>query len=304
MHGKPSADRLAEFREVVIRGSIAAAGRALGVRRATLSRRMSELERDLGVRLMQRTTRRLTLTPAGEELFTRACRVVEDTAAAWAAVQRHDGRPRGPLRVAMPDTEMAGDPFFAQFALDYPEVALDVAGVGQGVDLRAAGFDVALVFGPVADDTLIRRRLGRSPQVVLGAPNYLAAHGTPRTLDDLASHRAVLWRDDFGRPMRQWPLLDGGRIEMAPALITDSFRLLVDATRQGVGLGLLPLVGLHNEIDDGALVPVLRDEVGRLEDFSIVFVERDFMLPQVRVFIDRASAYWSDWLTRWDSSIL
>ena len=165
---RPSAERLREFVAVLEEGGISAASRRLGIPRATLSRRLSTLESELGVRLLHRQTRRLVPTEAGDQLFARARSIVADTEEAWAAIRRLDDTPRGSLRVSTTFRSNARA-LFAAFARDCPEVRLEVTSSERHVDLVADGIDVAIRGGEISDPNLIVRKLvnGRSGAVAL-----------------------------------------------------------------------------------------------------------------------------------------
>ncbi len=277
----PSNDRLTEFAAVANARSISAAARALGIERATLSRRMSSLESELGVRLLHRTTSLLTLTPAGEELNRRAGRIIEDAQEAWSAVRRMDDVPRGVLRVSMVG-DMLDDMLIA-YVMDFPEVRLELVDTSRPVGLIAERVDVAVRFGPVNDANLVARRVQAGvDRIVVGSPDYLKRHGTPSRPDDLANHECL------GPKKTTWPLRAGGRVAVDGRLGATESRLIRSAARAGVGLAFLPVPLIHEDLVSGALVAVLRDDVGDTARVSIVFSDRAYIEPKVRVFIDRA----------------
>ena len=286
-----SADRLFEFMSVVDEGSISAAARAIGLPRATLSRRMSGLEAELGVRLLHRGTRRLVLTPAGEELYGRARRVVADTEAAWAAVRQLDDVPRGPLRVSVPDLRAATSELFIDFARDYPEVRLEVSASSRHVDLLAEGIDVAVRFGPIDDPSLIARRIWTSRTLAVAAPSYLKARGEPRVADDLAAHDCIVGFGGAATPLHKWPTRDGGTVAVHMRFASAGLGLRIDAALQGLGIALLPEDPIRHHLAEGRLRAVLTDIIGAESPANLVFVDREFVPAQVRVFIERAAAY-------------
>jgi DNA-binding transcriptional LysR family regulator len=283
-----SADRLREFLHVVDEGSISSAARTLDVPRATLSRRLSELESELGVRLVHRGTRRLTLTPAGEELHRRARRVVTETEAAWAAVRQFDEHPRGPLRVSVPDTDAAEAGLFLDFARDYPEVQVEVSIDSRHVDLVGEGIDVALRFGPVTNESLIVRRLFVTRSLLVATPDYLQRMGAPTSVEDLAAHHCVTGFSGSSSAERRWPLVEGGHIAVSGRFSSTSLALRMAAARRGLGIALLPHGAIRPELDAGSFVPVLDGVVGMQTPASLVFVDREFLPPRLRLFIDRA----------------
>jgi DNA-binding transcriptional LysR family regulator len=286
-----SADRLFEFMSVVDEGSISAAARAIELPRATLSRRLSALEADLGVRLLHRGTRRLVLTPAGEELYGRARRVVADTEAAWAAVRQLDDVPRGPLRISVPDLRAATSELFVAFARDYPEVRLEVSASSRHVDLLAEGIDVAVRFGPIDDPSLIARRIGTTRTLAVAAPSYLEARGEPRRAEDLADHDCIVGFGGASTPTHKWPTRDGGTVPINIRFASGGLGLRIDAALQGLGIALLPEDPIAQHLAEGRLRPVLVDIIGAESPANLVFVDREFVPAQVRAFIERAAAY-------------
>lgn len=285
------ADRLQDFVAIVDAGSVSSAARALGVPRATLSRRLSGLERALGVRLVHRSTRRLVLTTAGEELYRRARRVVADTDAAWAAVRQLDDTPRGPLRVSVPADHARVRELFLRFCEDYPEVRLEVSTSSRHVDLVGEGIDVAVRFGAIADPSLVARRLWSTRSIAVASPKYLKAHGTPRRAEELEAHDCIVGFAGETVPARAWPLRGGGTIPVRVRLACSDLGLRVDAARRGLGIALLPERAIEAELAKKKLRIVLEDVVGTETPASLVFVDREFTPPQVRAFIDRATAF-------------
>ncbi|MEO0603889.1 MAG: LysR family transcriptional regulator [Myxococcota bacterium] len=277
----PSHDRLAEFAAVAMARSISEAARSLGIERATLSRRMSGLEAELGVRLLHRSTSRLALTPAGEELSRRASRIVADAEEAWSAVRRMDDVPRGVLRVSTVGDVL--DDLLIAYVLDFPEVRIELVETPRQVGLVAENIDVAVRFGPVTEGDLIVRRVdARVDRIVVASPDYLKRHGEPETPADLVDLECV------GGKSATWPLRTGGRVSVTGRLGANGSRLMRKAACAGVGLAFLPIPIIHDELSSGALVPVLRHAIGDTVDVSIVFADREYMDPKVRVFIDRA----------------
>lgn len=283
----PSIDRMQEFLEVVNCGSISAAARKLHVPRATLSRRLSGLEADLGVRLLHRRTTSLTLTDAGKELSLRAARIVADADAAWSSVQRLDETPRGLLRVSL--TGAYFNQLFIDFLRDFPEVNLEVLATTRHVDLIAEGVDVAMRIGPIKDHDLIAKRIGSDRLLAVAAPDYLTRWGTPETPEDLSSHNCIVGFAGDWAPSRTWPLHDGGTIEISGRLAANELDLIKASALEGNGIALLPTAVVSEELARGFLEPVLPDLVGAQIPISLVYADREFIDPKVRIFVDRAS---------------
>ena len=275
-----------EFLAVVREESISGAARALNLPRATLSRRISALEADLGVRLIHRRTNRLTLTEAGEELRLRAQRIVEDVSDAWNAVRRLDGTPRGLLRVSV--TGPYFTQLFTDFLCDYPEVRLEVQSTTRHVDLLSEGVDVAIRIGPVKDQNLIARRLHTDRLIAVASPGYLEWRGTPDAPENLADHNCIVGFAGEWTPSKSWPLLKGGSVPVGGRLSANEIELVMKTVLSGIGIALLPSAVAADHLRKGELVPVLTDRVGAEIPVSLVYADREFVDPKVRIFVDRA----------------
>ncbi len=275
-----------EFLSVVDAGSISGAAKDLGLPRATLSRRMSKLEADLGVRLILRRTTRLALTHAGEELRQRAQRIVADATAAWDAVRRLDDTPRGLLRVSVTGPHFLN--LFTDFLRDFPEVRLEVQSTTRHVDLLTDGVDVAMRSGPVKDQNLIARRVHSDRLIVVASPDYLARHGTPKRAQDLAGHACVVGFAGTWTPSTKWPLWSGAHVPIVGRLSANEIDLIKEAAMKGLGLALIASAIVAKDIEAGKLKPVLRDQIGAEIPISLVYADREFVDPKIREFVDRA----------------
>lgn len=293
---RPSADRLLEFKTIVDCESITQVAKQLQQTRPTLSRHLRELEEQLGVRLLQRTTRQLHLTAAGKELYQSASRIASDIDTAWNSVRYFNSEPCGPLRVGVPEDELAADPFFLQFATEFPKVNLEVNVVGHNVNIRASGIDVALQFGTIQDPDLIVKRLFTSRRIAMATRTFLDTVGRPSTPKQLTHYRCIVYRDAEGLLETQWPLTSGSYIEVQPWLVTNSFRLMLQAVHAGLGIGLIP----ENEREKNPdLIEIFPDQIQQLESLHIIYVERELQLPHIRLFIERASKHWKQWIENW-----
>jgi len=291
----PSLDRLREFVAIVDAGSVSEAARTLQIQRTGLSRRLTALETELGVRLMHRQTRRLVLTPAGEDLYGRASRVVSEAQAALEAVRLLDDVPRGSLRVSVPDDRMAHAGLFVNFAEEFPSVRLQVSLTTRHVDLVAEGIDVAIRFGRISNASLVARRLWSTHSLAVASPEYLRRRGIPRRAEALVEHDCIVGFGGGENPVRTWPLLSGGSTPVSARFATSGLDLTISAAERGLGLALLPQSAVYERLRKGSLVPVLEDVVGSETPLNLVFVDREFMPPPMRLFIDRAIAYFETW---------
>ena len=282
-----TADGFEEFVAIVDGGSVSAAAEALGLPRATLSRRLARLEERLGVRLLHRTTRRMTLTPGGEILHRKASRLVEAAREVEAEVRRLDGIPRGLLRVSTPtgtNTRFAG--WIVEFLQHYPEVSVELIPSNVHVDLVADGFDLALRRGTIDDGSLIARTINIDATVAVASPAYLAVAGTPASPEALAEHSCIVgYRAGKLRELR-WPLLDGGSVPVTGRLMTSDMQLRLEAVKRDLGIAMISEYLANAEIQQGTLIHVLPDLVGRRDRVSLVYADREFLDPKIRAFVD------------------
>ncbi|MDP8607869.1 LysR family transcriptional regulator [Serratia marcescens] len=283
-------EQITAFLAAIEHGGFNAAGQALGRDGSILSRRVTALERRLGVRLMERTTRRLALTEAGEAFHQRmrgalqALQEIEqDTAAAATGV-------RGTLRIALPATfgRMWVAPILPAFLATYPDLLVEAAFEDRYVDLVAESFDVAVRIGTLADSRLVARRLAPSRRLLCASPAYLQAHGTPVRPADLAQHACLGFSRLASHPL--WHLRDGDKataIRIAGPLVTDDAQSLVQAAVSGAGIAMVSDWLAGPELCSGRLVPVLPDHpVENNETVYLVHPSARLVPAKTRAFTD------------------
>ena len=280
------------FAEVVDRGGFAAAGRALGVPKSRLSRRVAELEARLGVRLLQRTTRKLSLTSVGEQYHRHCVAMREDAQAADEAVARAQSEPQGTIRVACPVTlaQTTLGPILPEFLARYPKVRLDVRVSNRVVDLVEEGFDVAFRVRPTLENSgsLVVKRFGMSRTQLRASPAQLARQGHPATVTELAQLDTLSMSAVDGVAI--WQLIGPNgevqQFESQPRYVADDLLTLKFAAMRGVGVGALPGYMCSDEMRDGLLVPVLPEWSMPAGIFHAVFPSRRGLIPAVRTFLD------------------
>jgi DNA-binding transcriptional LysR family regulator len=278
---------IAAFARAVEARSLSRAAAELGVPRATLSRRLARLERRLGVRLLRRTTRSLTLTDAGESFYRHSRSVLDAVRTAEESVRRVDDAVRGTLRVSVPPLLPASfRELVCAFMERYPEVKLSVHAGSRHVDLRRDGYDVALRATSALEPGLIARRLGREPVLCVAAPAYLAAHGTPRTRRELGKHRCLMGFSRGELPESDWRFATGGTQHLEAVFHSNEIELLRTAAVRGLGIAYLPLQAVFADLERGALVPVLPKILRGEAVIALVHLEREFVPPVLRAFID------------------
>ncbi len=279
---------LNELVAVAEHGSVSAAARALGVPRATLSRRIAALEQELGATLFHRSTRRLVPTRAGATLLEVAARLVADARAAKARVQRDDEQPRGLLRVTAavgPESARFAE-MFASFLERHPQVEIEILATPRTVDLREEGYDVALRAGEVRDQSLVGRVLDHIRLLAVAAPSLLARHPID-SLEALAQAPCVL---GLG-PRASWPLRDGGAVGISGRITCNDLHQHAALARSGRAVALLPMPWVLEELAGGRLVPVLPELVGTEAKLWVVWPAVEHLDPKVRAFVDHVVAW-------------
>ncbi len=283
-------NELAIFGAVATRRSFTGGARALRVPKATVSRKIRALEARFDVRLLQRTTRKVTLTEAGEALLARWRLIEEQLADADAAVGRLRGTPRGLLRVAASPTLLTEwiAPLAAQFLARHPEVRIELVSSGEPMRLVGRGADLAVTHAPQADSSQVTRLLAALPTGLYASRAYLARRGTPATPEALADQASLYLSVDPLAP-REWRLRRGRRevaVPVTPRLQANDLRPLVVALQSGAGLLSAPRVAVAAALASGEVVPVLPEWSPPPLDLRVVFPSRSGLPPRVRLFID------------------
>ena len=280
------------FAEVAERGGFAAAGRALGLPKSRLSRRVAELEARLGVRLLQRTTRKLSLTEVGE-IYLRHCSAMRDEAlAAGEAVEHMQLEPRGTLRITCPVTlaQSALGYMIPRYLAQYPQVRIDMRITNRVVNLVEEGIDIALRVRPTLDDSgsLIVKQLGSTAGHLLASPEQLRRQGTPVRPEDLANLDTVAMSQADG--LSAWVLVgphgEEFVFEHSPRYVADDLQTLKLAVLAGTGISFLPESVSTAEMQARLLVPVLPGWATKPGMVHAVFPSRRGQVPAVRSFLD------------------
>jgi DNA-binding transcriptional LysR family regulator len=291
------------FARVVESGSLSAAGRELQLSPTVVSKRLTRLEEQLGARLIQRTTRQLTLTEVGEGYHERVLNVLTALEEADSFISG-SGAPRGLLRVSAPTGfgRLHIAPRLNPFLRAFPEVKLELDLSDDYVDLIAGGFDVVVRIGSLGDSSMVARKLAPNRRLLVATPDYLAEHGQPETLADLDRHQLLT---TMSQP--EWHL-DGpdGAVVYRPSslLLTNSSEVVREGIVSGLGIGLRSTWDISEELEAGKLNRVLPDFTGssRVAIWAI-YPSRRLVPPKVRAFIDHLAEiygpepYWDRVLT-------
>ncbi|MBK1696262.1 LysR family transcriptional regulator [Rhodovibrio salinarum] len=281
---------MAVFARVVEEGSFSHAARGLGLSKSAVSKQVGRLEDRLGVRLLNRTTRQLSLTEAGTAFYEHCRQLVADAEAAESAVTHLAAAPRGTLRVNAPMSfgQLHVAPALPEFLAAYPELSVEMQLSDRTVDLIEEGFDLAIRIGQLRDSSLIARRLAPLRQVLCAAPSYLAAQGRPEHPHDLKDHECLIYSYlSWGREWR-FQGVDGElRVPIRGRLEINNGDALLAAARQGFGIVMLPSFLGADDLKAGRLEPLLQDWCEPAAGgIHAVFPASRNLSPKVRVFVD------------------
>jgi DNA-binding transcriptional LysR family regulator len=282
-------NRIAVFVRVVEDRGFTAAARVLGLPKSSVSRSVALLEAALGVRLLHRSTRSMTLTEAGTAFYERASRGLAGVEEAAAVVTDLQAVVRGTIRVTAPvDMGVSMlEPAIARFVRRHPEVRFDVLLTGRVVDLVEEGVDLALRAGPLRDGALIARKISSVESVLHASPRYLARAGVPTTTGDLLAHSCVLFRPGGGSA--GWKLKGPSGeevIDVRGPITVDELSFARRAVLAGVGIGLLPTFMCVRELESGRLVRVLPSHVAPGPPLHLVYPSARYLPHRVGVFRD------------------
>jgi DNA-binding transcriptional LysR family regulator len=287
--GADRARALEVFAAVAAQGSFSAAGRVLGLTPSAVSRTVDRIEARLGVRLLLRTTRALTLTAEGQAYLGAARRILTDLDDAEQAIA-DQGAPRGRLRVsaALSHGRLCIVPLLGEFVRLYPHILVDISLSDSIVDVAAGQADVAIRFGPLADSGLTARKLGENGRVIVASPAYLARHGTPQVPADLHNHNCLNF--NFRRAEPVWPFCDGQSdyaMTVTGSVEANNGETLGQLAAAGVGITRVGAFSVVDELADGRLVPILEEyNPGDIEVIHAVFVGGTNTPARVRAFVD------------------
>ena len=277
------------FTAVVDAGSFVGAADRLGLSRGMATRYVAGLEEHLGVRLLHRTTRKLSLTEAGVDYNERAIQVLAMISEAESSVAQEASTPRGTLRVSSSNAFGARHLglAIAEYLQRYPGVQVDVTLNDRMVDMVEEGFDVAIRVASKIDPGLVSRKLARSRLVVCASPGYLQKHGAPSVPEDLAQHQCLTY--SYVSSPNEWHFKrerEERRIQVSGNLRGNSGDILRNAAVEGLGITLQPDFMIYEALREGTLVRILPDwETDDLAVFA-VYPNRKFLPPKVRSFID------------------
>ncbi|MDE3823507.1 LysR family transcriptional regulator [Sinorhizobium meliloti] len=293
---------MAVFVKAVDLGSFAAAAEALGLSGPMVGKHVRSLEDRLGVQLINRTTRRHSLTEFGHVYYERCRVVLAEAQAADALASDRRSEPRGKLRVTMPVHlgRHCVTPVLLELARKYPALELDLSFNDRIIDLAEDGFDLSIRTGPLGDRAgLIGRRVARQPMIVCASPSYLESNGHPETPEDLAQHSAVVYRRSGPVPHWLFPRQGQSPVGVMPfhRFRLDDLDAIADAAIRGMGLAWLPYWLVRGRIETGTLVRLLPEHPPFLYECHAVWLQTPHLPRKVRVAVDALAAQLPSFMT-------
>ena len=284
------------FLTVVQTGSLSGAGRQSGLSPASVSRQITALEDDLGVRLLNRTSRRLSLSEAGQVYLEHAERLLQDIDELRDAVSQMAVKPRGTLRIqsriSLGTQHVA--PLIPTFLALYPDLKIGLWLTDNDLDLTEHGIDLAIRTGDLSDSTLIGRRLASSPRVICASPEYWSEHGKPETPEAIIDHNCLTYRFEFGTAATLWQFrTDEGQsmnIQVNGNFQTNNGEALRVAALSGLGVAMLPAWSVKDHLKTGSLERVLSEYETTVSDLDFgiyaVYLSRRNLSAKTRLFVD------------------
>ncbi len=286
-----SLSRIELFLEVVRQSSFTAAAKCLNLSAPAVSKQVQALENELGVKLLNRTTRQVTLTEEGAIYAQRAGRALEDLHEAERQILELKESPVGKLKINVPlsfGIAYLKKPI-AEYALRYPDVVVDVDFDDRRVDMIAEGYDAVVRIGSLEDSSLVARKLADCPILLCASPEYLQQHDQLHTPDDLANHRGIVYTKHDNRAL--WQFSDGNeavrKVNLNRDFAANNAEAMVEACIQGLGIALLPVFSVATQLQSGRLVHILKQYRTFPEPaIFAIFPSNRYLSTKLRLFID------------------
>ncbi|MAT93790.1 MAG: LysR family transcriptional regulator [Halioglobus sp.] len=281
---------IAVFVRVIDSGSFTAAAERLNLSKSVVSKYVTRLESELGARLLNRTTRRLSLTEAGQVFYDRARKGLQDIEEAHQEVSRLQDEPRGTLRINAPMSfgVMHIAPALHEFAEQYPELSIDVNFDDRKVDVIEEGFDISVRISNLPDSSLVAKRLAPCKHAVVAAPLYLERHGTPKSPEDLLAHNLISYR--YQESAQEWHFQHKNgqthSVKVSGAVTMNNSLAIRSALLEGLGITRTPTFVVGKDIQEGRLIQILPDFATLEVTIFLVYPHRNYLSPKVRAFCE------------------
>lgn len=287
------------FRRVAEASSFSAVARETSMSQSTVSKHIAALEERLGTKLLNRSTRSLSLTDAGTEYYHYCVRILNDFQEAEASIGKGRIKPTGTLRLSstLPFGKRFIIPFLSDFLKQYPDIEIDYLMEDREIDLVKEGVDVAIRVGPLADSSLVARKIGTSRRMVVASPEYLIKHGFPKTPADLKSHECLLY--SLLKSQNEW-FFSSAQFGDESVLINGRFRAssneaLCEAAISGLGIATMCEWHVREHIKKGRLTILLKHYELTSYDINAVYPERRYMPEKVKRLIDHLKVCFKDY---------
>ncbi|MCG9633301.1 LysR family transcriptional regulator [Vibrio sp. Isolate30] len=277
------------FLRVIETGSFSAAAREQNSSQATISKKVAALEDKLGVKLLTRTSRELSLTQAGQEYYEHCLNIVQEIDEVEASVRSQVSSPKGTLRIAAaaPLARILLAPLIAEFLEEYPDIEVDMVIDERHIDLVAEGIDIAIRARKLEDSSLIARPLFNNPLLLVAAPGYLKKHGVPTQPKDLKSHQCIVYT--FNRSLNNWHFVDNGQDVSIPVRGTfrsNSGETNLEMALAGLGITQLPIWMMDEHLQSGKLVRVLEEYPSDTVPINAIYPQSRHVPLKVRCFVN------------------
>lgn len=283
--------RIGIFIAVVKNQSFAGAARELGITSSAVSKQVQNLESELQVKLLNRTTRKVAATEEGAIFFERSARALEDLQEAKEHINELKTNPKGSLKVSIPLSlginYLIKD--IAAFAKQYPDIHLDVSFDDRIVDIVSEGFDLVIRISELKDSSLIARKLALCPFAICASPEYLNSHSQIHGPEDLADHNVLAYSRNTGSHEWRYKDQDGqsGQVSLTGTFKSDTGQMMCEAALQSVGIAILPIFYVAQHLKSGALIKVLPDyTTWPHRDIHAVFMPNRYLSTRLRLFVD------------------
>lgn len=277
------------FRRVVEAESFSAVARETGVSQPTISKHVSALEKHLGAKLLNRSTRQLALTESGKEYYHHCIRILDELAEAEASVGKQKTELTGTLRINVPVSfgRLEILPTLWSFIKDHPAINLDIVMDDHYVDLVKEGIDLAIRIGPLFDSSLVARKLGCYQRVTVASPSYLDEFGEPNTIEELQQHSCIVFT--LLTTGNTWQYYEKGqlkKVQVKGRISTSNPDTMREAALQGFGIAVAPTWLVQKYIDNGSLKVILEDYIPTSMELNAIYPERHYVPAKVHALID------------------
>lgn len=283
-------NQLAIFIRVVDEGSFTAAGKALSVPKSRISRMVADLESSLGVRLLQRSTRQISLTQEGADYYNNCKHLVSEIMDVHTVISDRQDRPHGVLRISVPMVVGSGilGRFVARFQKLYPDVSIEISHTDRQVNLIEEKFDLGLFLGELPESSLVARTIAETETLICASPEYIAQHEQLKSPQDLANLDVVKIGEGMQAESYDFIHDDGEQtsVKVNPCIVTNHIAAAMNCIVQGAGVGLVPMFMAGEYILSGRMIPLLTDWQLKPEPISVVYPSRQYLSLKVRCFID------------------